>query len=275
MIGPETNLGVGIGLRVPHYRELFSDWPDVDFFEIISENFLVHGGPPLYNLDRVRERYPVVMHGVGMGLGSAEPLDRDHMAGLKALAKRVNSPWVSDHLCWTRAGNAHLHDLLPMPYTESVADFLADKASFVQQELGRPFAIENLSSYVAFHRSQMSEWEFYRRVVERADCYCLLDVNNVFVSSVNHGFDPMDYLDHIPWDRVIQVHIAGHTVKEDGTILDTHDHPVREEVWKLYAEAHRRTGGVTTLLEWDDHFIPLADTLAEAEKARERQTQWA
>lgn len=266
-----NQLGVGIGLRVPHLREIFAGEPAIDFFEIISENFMVAGGPPLRNLDRILERYPVVMHGVSMGLGSAEALDAEYLDRLVALAKRTKAPWVTDHLCWTRGGDAHLHDLLPLPYTDAVAAFVAEKARIVQDRLERPFAIENLSSYVAFGQSQMSEWEFYRSVVEQADCHMLLDVNNVYVSSVNHGFDPWDYLAEIPWERVIQVHVAGHTVRDDGSILDTHDHHVADPVWELYQHAYERTGGVATLLEWDDRFLPLADTIAEADKARAYQ----
>ncbi len=265
---PGPDLGVGLGLRVPHLRHILTHHPDVDFFEIISENFMVDGGPPLRNLDAILERYRVVLHGVSMGLGSAGPLDREHLRRLVALARRTKTPWVSEHLCWTRHGDAHLHDLLPLPYTDAVAAFIADKAAFVQDSLGLPFAIENLSSYVGFSQSQMPEWEFYRQVVERADCFMMLDVNNIFVSSVNHGFDPWDYLAAIPWERVIQVHVAGHTVRPDGTLLDTHDHPVRPEVWELYRHASEQTGGVSTILEWDDNFLPFPDTLAEAVKAR-------
>lgn len=265
---PGPDLGVGLGLRVPHLRYILTHHPDVDFFEIISENFMVDGGPPLRNLDAILERYRVVLHGVSMGLGSAEPLDRDHLSRLVALARRTKTPWVSEHLCWTKHRDAHLHDLLPLPCTDAVAAFIADKAAFVQDSLGLPFAIENLSSYVGFSQSQMPEWEFYRQVVERADCFMMLDVNNVFVSSVNHAFDPWEYLAAIPWDRVIQVHVAGHTVRPDGTLLDTHDHPVRPEVWELYRYASEQTGGVSTILEWDDNFLPFPDTLAEAVKAR-------
>jgi len=272
MLARVENLGVGIGLRVPHLHEIFAaERPVVDFFEIISENFLVDGGPPLRNLDRICERYRVVMHGVSMGLGSADPLDRDYLKRLKALAVRTGSPWFSDHLCWTRAGDAHLHDLLPLPYTDEVVRFVAEKARIVQDVLERPFAIENLSSYVAFASSQMSEWEFYRAVVERADCAMMLDVNNIYVSAINHDFDPWEYIRAIPWERVIQVHVAGHTVRDDGSVLDTHDHHVVDEVWELYRYAYERAGGVSTILEWDDHFLPLADTVAEAERARDFQ----
>ena len=273
---PETdNLGVGIGLRVPHLRDIFDQEPEVDFFEIISENFLVDGGPPLKNLDRLLERYRVVMHGVSMGLGSADDLDWDYLNRLKSLAKRTKAPWISDHLCWTTAGDAHLHDLLPLPYTTQVARFVAEKARIVQSHLQRPFAIENLSSYVGFKGSTMTEWEFYREIVEQADCAMMLDVNNIYVSAINHGFDPADYMAGIPWERVIQVHVAGHTVRPDGSLLDTHDQPVCDAVWKLYQEAHEATGGVSTILEWDDNIPPLADTVAEAARARSLQRKVA
>lgn len=262
------NLGVGLGLRVPHMRYIFQHRPAVDVFELISENFMVDGGPPLRNLDRICERYPVVLHGVSLGLGSAEEPDPDYLDRLVAMIRRTGSPWASDHLCWTRSGNAHLHDLLPLPYTERVARFLGERAARIQDRLGVPFALENLSSYVAFAESEMTEWEFYARVCEIADCKMMFDVNNVYVSAVNHGFDPWDYLAHIPWDRVIQVHVAGHTTREDGTKLDTHDHHVCPEVWELYRHVYEQTGGVTTILEWDDHFLDFPATLAEAHKAR-------
>jgi len=262
-----TDLGVGVGLRPAHLREIFRDEPAVDFFEIISENYLVDGGPPLRNLDRIRERYPVVQHGVGMGIGSADAIDRDYLRRLRDLCSRTRTPWFSDHLCWTRSDGVQLHDLLPLPYTEEVIRFVAARADQVQDFVGVPFALENLSSYVGFAGSRMPEWEFFRAVVEEADCRMLLDVNNVYVSAKNHGFDPYDYLRAIPYERVVQVHVAGHTVREDGSRLDTHDHPVCDEVWELYRYVHDRTGGVSTLLEWDGNFRSFADTLAEARKA--------
>ncbi len=264
-------LGIGIGLRVPHLKEIFATWPEVGFFEIISENFMVDGGPPLRNLARILERYPVVQHGVSLSIASADPLDFDYLRRLKALTRLTRTPWVSDHLCWTRAHTHQFHDLLPVPYTEEVVAYIAEKARIVQDFLERPLALENLSSYVAFKSSTMTEWDFYREIVERAGCYMMLDVNNVFVSSVNHAFDPLDYLRGLPYERVLQVHVAGHSEQEDGTILDTHDHHVREEVWSLYRYVDGRTGGVSTLLEWDDHFLSLEETLAEAFKARSYQ----
>lgn len=271
MAQTRPNLGIGIGLRVPHYRYIFEHNPPIDFFEIISENFMVAGGPPLRNLDRILERYPVVQHGVSMGLGSAEPLDQDYLRRLKALTRRTKTPWFSDHLCWTKSGNAHLHDLLPLPYTDDVIEFIAARAAQVQDFIELPFAIENLSSYVAFRQSTMTEWEFYRAVVEAADCKMMLDLNNIYVSSINHQFDPMDYLNHIPWERVIQVHVAGHTQQPNGTLLDTHDNHVISPVWDLYRHAVEKTGGVSTVLEWDENFMSFPETWAEARKAEQHQ----
>ncbi len=262
------NLGIGVGLRVPHYSHILRRRPRVDFFEIISENFMVEGGPPLHHLERVLESYRVVQHGVSLSLASADPLDFSYLARLKQLARFTRTPWFSDHLCWSSTGGRHYHDLLPVPYTEQNARYIARRARIVQDFVELPFAIENLSSYAAFRASTLSEWEFYREVVERADCFMLLDVNNVYVSSVNHGFDPYEYLAALPLERVAQVHVAGHTVKEDGTRLDTHDHHVCPEVWKLYAWVMERSGGVSTLLEWDDRFLSFPETHAEALKAR-------
>lgn len=267
----KPNLGVGVGLRVPHYKAIFESWPKVDFFEIISENFMVEGGSPLYNLDRILERYPVVQHGVSLSIASAQPLDFQYLAQLKKLTRRTGTPWVSDHLCWTQAHSHQYHDLLPVPYTPELVAYIAEKARIVQDYLELPFALENLSTYVSFENSEMSEWAFYRGVVERANCFMMLDVNNVFVSSVNHQFDPMEYLRAMPAEQIIQVHVAGHSQLPNGTVLDTHDHPVREEVWQLYAYVHQQTGGVSTLLEWDDHFLSFEDTLAEAQLARRWQ----
>ena len=267
------NLGIGIGLRVPHYAAIQSTAPAVDFFEIISENFMVEGGPPLRNLSRVLEQYPGVQHGVSLGIASAQGLDFEYLDRLKQLARMTDTPWLSDHLCWTRSGSHHSHDPLPVPYTEENATYIADKARIVQDFIERPFALENLSSYVSFKSSQMTEWEFYRRVIEAADIYMMLDVNNVYVSSVNHGFDPMDYLRSLPYERVIQVHVAGHTELADGSLLDTHNRPVRDEVWQLYRYVHQRTGGVSTILEWDADFLGFEDTVAQAMIARRHMTE--
>ena len=265
---------VGVGLRVPHYRYIFEHEPDVDFFEIISENFMVDGGPPLENLERVLDRYPVVQHGVSLSIASAEPLDFDYLKRLKALARRTGTPWVSDHLCWSQAGGRHYHDLLPVPYTSEIASFIAEKARIVQDFLELPFALENLSSYVSFAASEMPEWAFYREVVEQAGAHMLLDVNNIYVSSVNHGFEPLDYLADLPWERVLQLHLAGHSEQADGSLLDTHDKPVKDVVWELYREVCARSvragvGLIPTLLEWDDDHLPFPETHAEALLARQ------
>ncbi len=264
------NLGIGIGLRVVHYEDIFREQPDIDWFEIISENFMVDGGKPIENLERIMERYPVVQHGVSLAIGSPDPIDFDYLKRLKALTKITKTPWLSDHLCWGRLPGAHYHDLLPLPYTKEVIDYVVERARVVQDYLEIPFALENLSSYVAYHNDQMPEWEFYGTIVEKADIYMMLDVNNIYVSSRNHGFDPMDYIDNIPLDRVIQMHIAGHSDHGDY-VIDTHDNYVKDEVWDYYAKVYRRTGGVSTLLEWDDNFVSFQETWDEALKAKKFQ----
>src|SRR5262250_1872356 len=236
-----TEYGVGIGLRIPHYNHIFEKKPVVDWFEIISENFMVDGGRPLYVLDQILERYRVVQHGVSMYFGSAEPLNREHLRSLKALVKRTRTPWLTDHVCWGSVDGRYSHDLLPMPYTFEAAKKTAQKIREVRDFLEVPIAVENVSSYAEFHVSEMTEWEFLDEVVEAADCGILLDVNNIYVSSRNHNFDPYDYLNNIPHHRVGQIHIAGHS-KFEKYILDTHDHPVLDPVWKLYAHAIRRVG---------------------------------
>ena len=236
------NLGIGIGLRTEHYEDIFKLEPNIDWFEIISENFMVEGGRPLEVLDKILDRYPVVQHGVSMSIGSTEPLDFDYLKKLKALTRKTKTPWLSDHLSWGRLPNAYYHDLLPLPYTKEVIDLVAEKARIVQDYLEIPFALENLSSYVTFIQSTMTEWEFYSTMIERAGIYMMLDVNNIYVSGRNHGFDPTAYCDHIPVDKVIQIHIAGHSDFKDY-VLDTHDAPVRKEVWDLYKIMYQRTGG--------------------------------
>lgn len=264
------NLGIGIGLRIPHYEDIFRLQPTIDWFEIISENFMVEGGKPLENLERILERYPVVQHGVSLAIGSPAPLDFDYLKKLKDLTRKTKTPWVSDHLCWGHLPGSHYHDLLPLPYTQEVIRYVAERARIVQDYLELPFALENLSSYVAFKQDEMSEWEFYSAVVEQADIYMMLDVNNIYVSSRNHGFDPKTYYQNIPLERVIQIHLAGHS--DFGSyVLDTHDHPVRNEVWDLYAEIYPLTQGVSTLLEWDDNFLSFEQTWVEALKAKQFQ----
>lgn len=264
------NLGIGIGLRIPHYDDIFSKQPDIDWFEIISENFMVDGGKPLEHLEKILERYPVVQHGVSLAIGSPDPLDFNYLKKLKDLTKITKTPWVSDHLCWGRLPGAHYHDLLPLPYTKEVINYVAERARIVQDYLELPFALENLSSYVAYQDDQMPEWDFYSAVVEKADVYMMLDVNNIYVSSRNHNFDPKDYYTNIPLERVLQIHLAGHTDK-GAYVLDTHDNYVRDEVWDLYAEIYPLTGGVSTLLEWDDNFLSFQDTWDEALKAKQFQ----
>lgn len=264
------NLGIGIGLRIPHYEDIFTKKPDIDWFEIISENFMVDGGKPLDNLYRILELYPVVQHGVSLAIGSPDPLDFDYLKRLKDLTKITRTPWVSDHLCWGKLPGAHYHDLLPLPYTKEVINYVAERARIVQDYLELPFALENLSSYVAFRKDEMPEWEFYSAIVEKADIYMMLDVNNIYVSSRNHGFEPKQYYENVPLEKVLQIHLAGHT-DYDAYVLDTHDNYVCDEVWKIYAEVYPKTNGVSTLLEWDDKFIPFQQTWEEALKAKQFQ----
>ncbi len=261
-----TAYGVGIGLRVPHYQHIISRKPGVDWFEIISENYMCDAGRPLHVLDQILEHYRVVQHGVSMYFGNAARPQRDHLKRLKALTKRTGTPWLSDHLCWGSVDGRYTHDLLPMPYTWEAVKWTAQNIREVQDFVGLPVAVENVSSYVEFHASEMSEWEFLNEVVERADCGILLDVNNIYVSSKNHGFDPYTYLDAVPSERVAQIHIAGHT-KFEKYILDTHDHPVLDPVWKMYAHALRRVGRTATLLEWDDRIPTFEEVHREALKA--------
>ncbi len=263
-----TDYGIGLGLRVPHYDHILSEKPTVDWFEIISETFMVDGGRPLEVLDRILAQYRVVQHGVSLYFGSADDPDREHLKKLKALTKRTKTPWLSDHLCWGSVDGTYSHDLLPMPYTFAAAKRTAEKIRMVRDYLELPIAVENVSSYTEFHVSEMTEWEFLSEVVELADCGILLDVNNIYVSSKNHSFDPYDYVNNVPHHRVAQMHIAGHT-KFEKYILDTHDHPVLDPVWKLYAHAIRRCGVTATLLEWDDKIPSFQEVHDEALKANQ------
>jgi hypothetical protein len=260
------DLGIGLGLRTVHYPHILSQHPPVDWFEILSENYMQTGGRPLYVLDQIAERYPVALHGVSMSIGSTDPLDFGYLRDLKALATRASAHWVSDHLCWTGVLGRNTHDLLPMPYTDEALRHTVVRVKQVQDLLERPLVLENPSSYVEFAASTMTEWEFLARLAEEADCGLLLDVNNVFVSAFNHAFDPREYIDAIPADRVVQYHVAGHTNK--GThIIDTHSDHALPEVWELYRRAWARTGPTATLYEWDED-IPDFDSLhAEAKKA--------
>jgi uncharacterized protein (UPF0276 family) len=261
-------LGFGLGLRVDHYETILADNPDVDWFEALTENYLVPGGKPLDNLMRIRERYPMVLHGVSLSIGSTQPLDRTYLAQLKALAARLEPEWISDHLCWTGIAGRNMHDLLPLPYTDEALATVVERVRTVQDILGRHILLENVSSYVSYRESQVSEWQFLREIAERADCLILLDVNNIYVSSVNHEFDPLDYLNAIPVDRVQQIHLAGHENHGDY-LIDTHDHPVPDPVWELYGAAVRRFGSVSTMIERDANIPPLEELCTELDAARQ------
>lgn len=261
------DLGIGIGLRTVHYPHILSKWPKIDWFEVLSENYMDTGGRPAYVLDQVAERYPVVLHGVSMSIGSTDPLNREHLRKLKALADRTNAHWVSDHLCWTGVLGRNTHDLLPMPYTEEALAHTIKRTRQVCEIIERPLILENPSSYVEFADSTMPEWIFLARLADEANCGLLLDVNNVYVSSFNHRFDPNEYIDAIPADRVVQYHLAGHTNK--GThIIDTHSDRAIDEVWSLYARSCQRTGLVATLYEWDDEIPAFEAVWKEALKAK-------
>jgi uncharacterized protein (UPF0276 family) len=262
------DLGIGVGLRTVHYAHILETRPSVDWFEIISENYMQTSGRPLDYLDAIAERYPVVMHGVSLSIGSTDPLDRDHLKELRALRDRTRARWVSDHLCWTGVGGNNTHDLLPMPYTEEALAHVVARVKEVQDFLGAPLALENPSTYAELSGASMREWEFLGRLSELSDSAILLDVNNVYVSAKNHGFDPMQYLNAVPYDRVVQLHVAGHT--DHGThIIDSHIGPVIDPVWELLAFAHRRAKGISILLEWDAE-IPTFETVhADALRARD------
>ncbi len=264
--------GHGLGLRTEHYRDFIETKPAIDWLEVISENYMVPGGKPLHMLDTIRRDYPMVMHGVSLSIGSTDALDLDHVQGLKQLASRIEPAWISDHLCWTGVDHHNLHDLLPMPYTEAALRHLVARVQQVQDILGRRLLLENVSSYVSFAADEMSEWEFIAQLAQRADCDLLLDVNNVYVSSRNHGFDARTFIDAMPGERVRQIHLAGH--EDHGThLIDTHDHPVCDAVWELYAHTVRRLGAVPTMIERDDHMPPLAELLAEVDRTRRVQAQ--
>ncbi len=260
----------GIGLRAPHYQALLDARPDVAFVEVHSENYFGEGGAPLHYLERARQFYPLSLHGVGLSLGSTDPLHRGHLARLKRLIDRFEPGLVSEHLCWSSVDSRYLNDLLPLPYTEEALKHVTARIRATQDFLGRRLLIENLSSYVAYRHSTIPEWEFVAAVAAAADCDLLLDVNNVYVSSRNHDFDPHTYLSAIPAGRVREIHLAGHSVKhyDDGDILiDTHNAPVCAEVWDLYRNTIERLGPVPTLIEWDSDLPPLATLVEEAARA--------
>jgi len=261
------NLGFGVGLRTVHFTHVLEADPAVDWFEIVSENFLDTEGRPMWVLEQLAERFPVVLHGVGMSVGSTDPIDWDYIDRLGALADRVRAPWMGDHVCWTGVQGHNGHDLYPMPYTEESLTHLVGRVKAIQDRLGRPLVLENPSTYLEFSANEMAEAVFIRRMAEEADCALLLDVNNVYVTCRNHGLDANAYLDEMPLDRVVQIHLAGHT--DRGThCIDTHDDHVRDEVWALYARVQAESGGISTLLEWDDDIPEFAVLEAELDLAR-------
>ncbi len=261
------HLGFGLGLRKEHYQDVINTRPEVEWFEILTENYLVNGGKPLYFLHQIAEQYPLVMHGVSMNIGNTEPLDTDYLSQIKQLKNSVNAHWLSDHLCWTGTNGTNAHDLLPLPYTEESINHVVQRIEQVQDFLGSRMLIENVSSYISYRQSEMTEWEFFNEIAERADCLLLLDINNIYVSAVNHEFDPLDYLNAINPQRVQQFHLAGHSDYGDY-IIDTHDEPVCRAVWKLYAQAVERFGETTFMIERDANIPPLGELLDELAFAR-------
>lgn len=262
------NLGFGLGLRTEHYDTILNETPPIDWFEIITENFLVSGGKPIYYLQKIRERYPIVMHGVSLSIGSSDPLDFDYLKQVKALANSINPPWISDHLCWTGIKGKNMHDLLPLPYTEESIKHVVTRIQQVQDFLGQRILLENVSSYVTYNQSMMPEWEFITEISNEADCLILLDVNNIYVSAINHEFDPLDYISFIPADRVYQIHLAGHSNMGDYAI-DTHDHDIIDPVWSLYAATLSQLGMISTMIERDGNIPPLANLMEELNQARQ------
>jgi len=259
--------GFGLGLRPAHYEAILGESHRIDWLEIITENYLVPGGKPLHYLERIRARFPMVMHGVSLSIGSTDPLDRGYLEAVRELARRIEPAWISDHLCWTGVEGHNVHDLLPLPYTEESLACVTARIGEVQDVLGRQILLENVSSYLAYRESEMSEWEFLSEVARRADCAILLDINNIYVSAVNHDFDAARYLRAIPKDRVRQFHLAGHSDMGDH-LIDTHDHPIAPPVWSLYAQAVAHFGAVPTMIERDDNIPPLHELVAELEQAR-------
>jgi uncharacterized protein len=260
-------LGFGLGLRTEHYHDILESKPHVDWFEALSENYMIPGDKPLDFLDKVRANYPVVMHGVSLSIGSTAPVNRDYLSDLKKLADRIQPAWISDHLCWTGVHGQNMHDLLPMPYTEEAVKHVVERVKIVQDFLGRQILLENVSSYASYVDSTMTEWEFISQISNEADCLLLLDVNNIYVSSYNHQFDAQDFIDGVPEKRIQQIHLAGHH-NHGNYIIDTHDAPVIDPVWDLYEYAIRRFGEVSTMVERDDKMPELAELVQELDIAR-------
>ncbi|MGB0893371.1 MAG: DUF692 domain-containing protein [Parashewanella sp.] len=260
-------LGFGLGLRTEHFEAVLSNKPNVDWFEILTENFMVDGGKPKYYLHAIAEQYPLVMHGVSMSIGSSDPLDMDYLTAVKTLSNEIKPKWISDHLCWTSIHGYNSHDLLPLPYTEETIRHVSERIAQVQDFLGQRILIENVSSYLSYQHSTMTEWEFISLLAEEADCLLLCDINNIYVSSRNHGFDPISYLSHVNPNRIQQLHLAGHS--DFGTyVIDTHDHDIVEPVWHLYQQALKQFGFISTMIERDDNIPALSDLILELEQAR-------
>ncbi len=263
----QPHLGFGLGLRREHYLDLVDGHSGVDWLEILTENYMVPGGKALYYLDKIREHYPLVMHGVSLSIGSIDPLNLNYLNELKTLAQRVKPKWISDHLCWTGTQGVNLHDLLPLPYTEEALLHLIARIRKVQDFLGQRILLENVSSYLTYQHSTITEWEFIRELVNEADCLILLDINNIHVSAHNHGFNPLTYLNAMPAERIQQIHLAGHLNKGDYSI-DTHDHEIVDAVWSLYANAVAKFGHISTMIERDDDIPQLETLLSELKTAR-------
>lgn len=261
-------LGFGLGLRTDHYQHVLKHKPDLDWFEVLSENYMVAGGKPRYFLDAIREHYPIVMHGVSMSIGSTDPLNNNYLYKLKCLADEVRPEWLSDHLCWTSVRNINSHDLLPLPYNEEAINHLAERIRYVQEYIERPFLIENVSSYLTYNDSCIDEWNFINEISNLSGCKILLDINNIYVSARNHGFDPKVYIDSIDIDNVWQFHLAGHT-DYGSYVIDTHDHDIPDPVWQLYRYALNRFGPVSTMIERDDHIPPFTELYDELQVARD------
>jgi uncharacterized protein (UPF0276 family) len=264
---PDHFLGFGLGLRTEHFQDVIDNKPAIDWFEVVSENFMVDGGKPKHYLHSIREHYPMVMHGVSLSIGSTDPINFDYLRKLKVLTNELQPEWISDHLCWTGAHEKNSHDLLPLPYNDEALTHVCQRIEQVQEFLGRPILLENVSSYLTYKNSEMSEWQFFNDVARRSGCEILLDINNIYVSARNHDFKPEDYLNGIAKEKVKQFHLAGHSDYGDY-VIDTHDHPVADPVWQLYQKALQRFGWISTMIERDDNIPPLAELLAEVDTAR-------
>lgn len=265
------NLGLGLGLRGQHFDHILENNPEVDWFEIISENFMDSGGRPRNVLQQLADKYPIVMHGVSMSIGSTDPINFDYLKKLKSLADEINPAWVSDHLCWTGVLSVNSHDLLPVPLNDESLKHICDRIQVIQDYLERPLIVENPSTYLTFQHSTINEWDFLRGMTEETGCGLLLDVNNVYVSAFNNDFDPLVYIENLPHDRIVQMHLAGHQ-NCGNHIIDTHDREVVKQVWELFRLAWKKTGGVSTLLEWDSDIPPFDEYHAELLKAKDYMT---